>query len=119
MEVSGPRGRTRQGLPIDAACVSIDIIDEEHSLSLALARLTVDLNLRTSLGKAARRLWSDKFTLERMATNYERVIVTALATAYDHGRKNNLPPHLRQDGKETLRTLLKDVGIPSNTLFGR
>ena len=119
MEVSGPRGRTRQGLPIDAACVSIDIIDEEHSLSLALARLTVDLNLRTSLGKAARRLWSDRFTLERMATNYERVIVTALATAYDHGQKNNLPPHLLQDGKETLRTLLKDVGMPSNTLFGR
>ena len=99
--------------------MSIDILDEHHSLTLALARLAVDSNLRTSLGSAARRLWSDRFTLERMATDYEMAMVAALETPYDRDRQSNLPPHLRQDGTETLRTLLQDFGISSNTLLGR
>ena len=119
MEVGERPGRTSQGLSTEAACVSIDILDEHHSLTLALARLAVDSNLRTSLGSAARRLWSDRFTLERMATDYEMAMVAALETPYDRDRQSNLPPHLRQDGTETLRTLLQDFGISSNTLLGR
>ena len=47
--------------------VSIDILDEDHSLTLAMRRLATDEGLRARLGANARELWQRRFRLEAMA----------------------------------------------------
>ena len=69
-----PAARDTAGRPTDPAAVAIDILDEDHSLGLAVARLAANPALRTELGHAARRLWETRFTLERMAAGYAQSI---------------------------------------------
>jgi glycosyltransferase involved in cell wall biosynthesis len=57
--------------------VAIDILDEEHSLRLALHRLAVDPALRASIGEAGYRYWQAEHTVARMAADYERVLALA------------------------------------------
>ena len=108
-----PAGFDARDRSIDPACVSIDILDEDHSLALAVARLAVDTTLRASLGGAARRLWDKRFTLGRMAAGYGRAIESARRTPVDIPRRTGLPPHLLSDGMERLRSVLTEVGIPA------
>ncbi len=44
----------------EPVAVSIDILDEAHSLTLALKRLTTDAALRARLGAAARAHWTGR-----------------------------------------------------------
>lgn len=69
-----PAARDAAGRPTDPAAVAIDILDEDHSLGLAVARLAASPALRAELGRAARRLWETRFTLERMAAGYAQSI---------------------------------------------
>jgi glycosyltransferase involved in cell wall biosynthesis len=46
--------------------VAVDILDEDHSLRHALARLAADATLRARLGDAARRRWETEHTVDRM-----------------------------------------------------
>ena len=61
--------------------VSIDILDEAHSLTLAMRRLVTDEKLRSVLGANARRLWAERFQLEAMAAGYLEAIERALRAA--------------------------------------
>lgn len=93
--------------------VSIDILDEDHSLALALDRLAADPELRTALGAAARRHWLAEHTLGHMRSDYERVCEQA-ARAPDPSTP--LPGHLRSDGLEHTRELLRPFGMGADTL---
>jgi glycosyltransferase involved in cell wall biosynthesis len=95
------------GDPGSPICVAIDILDEDHSLRLAMRRLAADADLRTRLGYAAREYWRREHTVSRMADDYERVI----AEAREAGEGG--PPHLRPDGAAKLRELLAPFGVPS------
>jgi glycosyltransferase involved in cell wall biosynthesis len=93
-----------------AVAVSIDILDEEHSLGLAMRRLASDRALRDRLGHAARRYWEGEHTLDRMADDYERVMASARQMpppAVD------LPAHLRPDPWAHTRELVSafDSGV--------
>ena len=66
--------RDAAGRAVDPVAVAIDILDEDHSLGLAVARLAANPELRTELGRAARRLWETRFTLERMTAGYSQSI---------------------------------------------
>ena len=57
--------------PLEPVAVSIDILDEQHSLTLALKRLTTDAALRARLGAAARAHWAAGHTVDRMASAYD------------------------------------------------
>jgi hypothetical protein len=86
--------------------VSIDILDED-SLALAMRRLARDEALRAELGGRARAWWKRTHTLEQMAGDYRRVIPEALASpAPDLGR---LPAHLRDDGTDLVRRIVRRV----------
>ena len=89
--------RDAAGRPIDPVAVAIDILDEDHSLGLALARLAANPALRAELGGAARRLWQTRFTLERMAAGYARAIDDACRATYDEARRAHWPAHLLTD----------------------
>ena len=59
--------------------VAIDILDEDHSLRLAMRRLAEDRELGAALGSAARAYWEGEHTLTRMADAYESVLAEAAA----------------------------------------
>jgi hypothetical protein len=89
--------------PREPIAVSIDILDEGHSLTLALKRLTTDAALRARLGAAARAHWAAGHTVDHMASAYEAVLREA-ATLPDP--VVTLPPHLRPDPAAFARGLV-------------
>ena len=91
-------------------CVAIDILDEDHSLRLAMRRLAADGALRGSLGAAAREWWRREHSLDAMVEDYEQVMRDAASRP---DPVVELPPHMRQAGDRTLRTLLEPFGMTS------
>jgi len=84
-------------------CAALDILDEDHSLRLAMRRLASDAALRETLGRAGREYWECEHTLDAMVNDYERVIALAAARP---DPQVTLPPHMRDSGDRTLRAVL-------------
>ena len=105
-----PRTWTARATGSTAApvCIAIDILDEDHSLRLAMRRLAVDAALRERLGGAGREHWGREHSVDGMADDYERLIARAAATPDPAAA---LPPHLHGDGAERLRGLLAPFGL--------
>lgn len=89
-----------------AVAVAIDILDEEHSLRLAMRRLGSDALLRRSLGEAARGYWESNHSIPVMVAGYQRAI----------GRAQQLlppsvpfPAHLRPDPLAHTRDLTREI----------
>jgi glycosyltransferase involved in cell wall biosynthesis len=98
----GPRPADRE-----AVCIAIDILDEDHSLRLAMRRLAADAGLRATLGRAARAWWYREHSVEAMVDDY----LWAMARAVDRPvPRAELPAHLRDDGDRALRELLEPFG---------
>jgi hypothetical protein len=102
----------------EPVCVGIDILDEDHSLRLSIRRLATDARLRAVLGARARRLWAERFPLDRMVERYRDAIATACATppADLASRRASLPDHLLTDGTEHATGLLRETGLPESRL---
>src|SRR6185436_14298930 len=94
------RGAAGEMRPV---CVAIDILDEDHSLRLAMRRLAGDAALRAELGAAAREWWQREHSVEVMVGDYERAIAAAMARP---DPDVTLPPHMRDGGDGRLRTIL-------------
>ena len=99
------RGRSVQA-PV---CVSVDILDEDHSLRLAMRRLAQDAELRERLGRTAQAWWRREHSLNAMADDYERLIAAAAARP-GAAMPADAPRHLRDDGGGRLRALLAPFG---------
>jgi glycosyltransferase involved in cell wall biosynthesis len=89
--------------------VALDILDEQHSLGLAMHRLATDVALRQELGANARAFWQRGATLEHMATDYERAIARALGVPRPD--LSGLPAHLTADGTGLARTISARIGV--------
>ena len=90
--------------------VSIDILDEDHSLKLALRRLATDARLRAALGANAHALWRRRFHLDSMAAGYAGAMANALhVPATSRAGQNSLPLHLRSTGVEGATELLQQL----------
>ena len=98
----------------DAVAVGIDIVDEEHSLGLALARLAQDAPLRARLGAAGRRYWEREHSVVRMADDYERLIARTLSRPPAPSR---LPPGFLPDPCQPARDLVAPFGNLTCELF--
>jgi hypothetical protein len=83
-------------------CIAIDILDEDHSLGLAMRRLATDEPLRARLGRAAYSWWTHEHAVDVMVDDYERAIVEAASRP---APAVELPYHMRDDGREWLRAL--------------
>ncbi len=106
-----PRSWTplRVSAAADPVCVSIDLLDEDHSLHLAVSRLAEDLELRIRLGRRGHEYWRTHHSMNRMVEDYLRLL-TAAATLPDPPVSLELPRHLRTNGTELARTLLAETG---------
>ena len=91
-----------------AVTVAIDILDEEHSLRLAMKRLATDASLRERLGAAGRTYWESAHTIDRMVNDYERAFREALAQPVP---APSLPAPLRADGTAHARAILEPFGL--------
>jgi glycosyltransferase involved in cell wall biosynthesis len=91
----------------EAVAVAVDILDEEHSLRLAMEMLGESTALRARLGEAARRYWEREHTVERMTDDYQRAISRAAAFS---APKVQLPLHLRPNPLALARTLVEPFG---------
>ncbi|MBI3264467.1 MAG: glycosyltransferase family 4 protein, partial [Acidobacteria bacterium] len=97
-------------------CVAIDILDEEHSLKVAMRRLATDARLRQQLGRAARAYWHRHHRIEHMARDYDRVFGRVARIPFEADR--DLPHHLLRNGTELLHDILRDVGLETETIDG-
>jgi glycosyltransferase involved in cell wall biosynthesis len=98
----------------EAIAVAIDILDEDHSLAIAMRRLALDAGLRADLGAAARRHWAAGHTVEHMAADYERAIAAAAAAPAvipPERAGRPLPSHVTDDGTTLARRLAAEVGV--------
>jgi hypothetical protein len=98
--------------------VSIDLLDEDHSLKLAIRRLATDERLRVLLGSNARALWSERFRLEVMVEGYQRVIGQLLEAPLRRADgAQALPLHLRASGAEHAESLVREIVGPEYHLL--
>lgn len=88
--------------------VAIDILDEDHSLRLAMRRLASDAALRHSLGSAGRAYWEREHSPARMVEDYRRALVRAAALP---APALQLPDHLVTDGDRVLYEVLDEMGV--------
>lgn len=97
-------------------CISIDVLDEDHSLTLAMRRLAHDAALGAQLGARARAWWQAHHTIEHMADAYRRVIAAAIQRPVPNPA---LPPHMLADGTEKAMDLVSAFGVDVAFLKGR
>jgi glycosyltransferase involved in cell wall biosynthesis len=97
----GPRTST----PV---AVAIDIVDEDHSLRLAMRRLAADPDLRSQLGRAGQEYWRRNHTTEAAAADYDRLFAQLQHAAHAEPRE---PSTLTGQPDEHLRALLAPFGI--------
>ena len=92
----------------EPVAIAVDILDEDHSLRLAMRRLASDAALRHTLGAAGRRYWEREHSVARMLDDYRRVLVRAASRP---APAVTLPEHLVTDGDRVLRGILQDLGV--------
>lgn len=96
------------GPEVEAICVGVDILDEDHSLLLAMRRLARDAALRATLGRAGRVHWRAHHALALMLDDYRRAIDAAIARPVPAAL---LPSHLTVTGDGTLTGTLALFGL--------
>jgi glycosyltransferase involved in cell wall biosynthesis len=93
---------------ITPICVAIDILDEDHSLRLAMRRLATDSPLRASLGAAGQRYWEQEHSLSGMLEDYERVLADAASRPAPLA---SLPEHMVTNGDGLLKQILEQFSM--------
>jgi glycosyltransferase involved in cell wall biosynthesis len=103
-----PRTWSASASDREPVAVAIDILDEDHSLRLAMKRLGQDAELRRTLGIAAQSYWRREHSPDAMLTDYLRVMSAARSLA---APSTPLPGHLVDDGTRLLERLLAPFGV--------
>jgi hypothetical protein len=108
-----PRGISVNEPPI---AVTIDPRDEEHSLMVAIRRLSADASLREQLGTAAHAWWKGHATPAHAAAAWEAILEEAVGTS-PPPRPDDWPKQFSEDGTELAHDILKEFGLlPRDTL---
>ena len=90
--------------------VSLDPRDEEHSLMLAMRRLSSDEALRHALAANGRTWWRTHATLAHAVEGWRRVLDEAVRRQ-PPARPPDWPGHLSADGSEYARAILRPFGV--------
>jgi len=89
-------------------CIAIDILDEDHSLALAMRRLATQPGLRASLGRAAADYWRREHAPEGMIQAYRSLLDEAMARPIP---QVSLPAHLVDEGGRVLEAIGAEFGL--------
>ena len=104
-----PRGLATGEQPI---AVTVDPRDEEHSLMLAIRRLSSDASSREQLGAAARIWWQTHATPAHAAAAWNQILEEAVRLS-PPPRPDDWPPQFGADGTELTREILAEFGLAS------
>jgi len=107
-----PRGLATSEQPI---AVTVDPRDEEHSLMLAIRRLSSDASSREQLGEAARIWWQTHATPAHAAAAWHQILEESVRLS-PPPRPDDWPPQFGADGTELTRDILSEFGLPRDTL---
>ena len=113
---TGEPPKLRVSEPASPCAIAIDILDEDHSLRLAMRRLATDPDLRGTLGEAARTYWMTHHSIAAMVADYRRLIARAVTCDVPHP---SLPSHLVNDGMDLLHAIVEPFGLSSPLGGGR
>ena len=105
-----PRGQVAGGTPI---AVTVEPLDDEHSLVLAFTRLAKDPGLRESLGDAGRAWWLANATPGHAAAAWRGILEEARVLPPPR-RPADWPRHLDSDGSELARAVLAEHGMKTD-----
>jgi glycosyltransferase involved in cell wall biosynthesis len=108
------RPEHRRRTPPEPLSVSIDILDEDRLLALAMRRIAADGAHRAALGRAERQNWALNHTIACAVDDYRRVIRRALERPVE--RPADLPAHLLPDPLAGARRLVAQVGVNRDLL---
>jgi glycosyltransferase involved in cell wall biosynthesis len=92
----------------EPVAVAVDILDEDHSLRLAMKRLGEDAELRRTLGAAAQSYWLREHSPKAMLADYLRVMSAARSLPVPSAA---LPDHLVDNGARLLERLMAPLGV--------
>jgi glycosyltransferase involved in cell wall biosynthesis len=106
-QVPNPKSRIPGHAPV---AVALDIMDEDHSLRLAMRRLAADAGLRATLGAAGRAWWQVEHSPAGMLEDYRAILAAAAAAPVP---RPAVPGHLLNDGDSVLRELLGAFDLES------
>jgi glycosyltransferase involved in cell wall biosynthesis len=106
-----PRGLAVAKPPV---AVTVDPRDEEHSLMLAIRKLSTDAALRGQLGRAA-RAWSDAHTTPARAASAWAAILREATTLSSPPRPDDWPTHFLVDGTELARDIRAQFGLTNDS----
>jgi glycosyltransferase involved in cell wall biosynthesis len=105
-----PRGLAVAEAPV---AVTVDPRDEEHSLMLAIRRLSADATLRGQLGRAA-RAWSEAHARPARAASAWAAILREAATLSPAPRPDDWPTQFLVDGTELARDILSEFSLTTD-----
>ena len=111
-----PRSRRPSHPSATPVAISIDLLDEDESLRLAMRALADEPRLRESLARAGHAYWSANHTLDLMARDYEGLI--ARAAARPAPAVSDLPSHFTEDYSEPARAIAAQFGIAVDDVLG-
>ena len=89
--------------------VAIDLLDEEHSLTLTMRRLAWDRALADALGAAGHEYWATHHTVDAMVSDYLRVMDAAAARPAP--RVVDLPGHFSKGYADLVSQLAHQFGV--------
>ena len=104
-----PRGLAAANAPV---AVTVDPRDEEHSLMLAIRKLSADDMLRDQLGRAAREWWEAHATVAQ-ATSAWAAILREATSLSPPPRPSDWPKQFLMDGTELARDIRSEFGLTS------
>jgi len=110
-----PRGMAVSEPPI---AVTIDPRDEEHSLMLAIRRLSSDGALRERLGEAAHAWWKSHATPAHAAATWNQILEEAVRLS-PPPRPDDWPKQFAEDGTELAREILNEFGLAPTDILAR
>jgi hypothetical protein len=110
-----PRGIAVSQPPI---VVTVDPLDEEHSLMLAVRRLASDAALREQLGAAAHAWWKQHATAPHAAMAWNEILEEALGLS-PPPRPDLWPKQFSEDGTELAREVLIELAVPPTDILAR
>ncbi len=102
-----PRGLGVADAPI---AVTVDPRDEEHSLMLAIRKLSADATLRDQLGRAAHDWWEAHATPARAASVWAAILREATSLS-PPPRPDDWPKQFLVDGTELARDIRSEFGL--------
>lgn len=98
--------------------VTIDPRDEEHSLMLAIRRLSSDGALRERLGEAAHAWWKSHATPAHAAATWNQILEEAVRLS-PPPRPDDWPKQFAEDGTGLAREILSDFGLAPTDILAR